>query len=66
MACVRMSSISTTTTRQSPTPSKLPLCSEYQHNPLQLRGSNQPWWIPVARIGEASNPGPLDCTCNPG
>eukprot|EP00971_Amphidinium_carterae_P166276 3295596-Amphidinium_carterae.1 len=55
MACVRMSSIS----REGLTPSKLPLCSEYQHNPLQLRGTSQPWWTPVARIGEASHPGPL-------
>eukprot|EP00971_Amphidinium_carterae_P057168 1130381-Amphidinium_carterae.2 len=29
-------------------------------------GTNQPWWMPVARIGEAKNPGPLVCTCNPG
>eukprot|EP00971_Amphidinium_carterae_P090707 1795511-Amphidinium_carterae.2 len=26
----------------------------------------QTWWTPVARIGEASNPGPLVCSCNPG
>eukprot|EP00971_Amphidinium_carterae_P135020 2675675-Amphidinium_carterae.1 len=26
--------------------------------------SGRPWWTPVARIGEAKNPGPLVCTCN--
>eukprot|EP00971_Amphidinium_carterae_P037726 742167-Amphidinium_carterae.1 len=24
------------------------------------------WWKPVERIGEAKNPEPLVCTCNPG
>eukprot|EP00971_Amphidinium_carterae_P074637 1475124-Amphidinium_carterae.1 len=27
---------------------------------------DRPWWKPVARIGEAKNPGPLVCTCNTG
>eukprot|EP00971_Amphidinium_carterae_P075981 1501019-Amphidinium_carterae.1 len=26
----------------------------------------RPWWQPVARIGEAKNPGPHVCTCNTG
>eukprot|EP00971_Amphidinium_carterae_P224372 4451125-Amphidinium_carterae.2 len=39
---------------------------------IELRGlalwawSRRPWWQPVERIREATNPGPLVCTCNSG